>query len=660
MSVARQTLASTSDESLRAALDEADLRVLLAVLVQITGDRRWIEAPFRPVRDVRLIADPAAGLPTEVQERIREAAFELLRHGPVDPAIDEPDEDLFVEMMSVCLGEQVPREYVPMMLHEMGFRGTTTEPLEPAVPEGLAAIIIGAGVSGIAAAVRLGQLGVPYVVLEKNRDVGGTWFENRYPDCGVDTPNHFYSFSFAPEPDWNHYFSRREEIHGYLMRCVDEFGVRPNVRFGAAVTGARWDDDAQDWVVEVTSGAGADVMRAPILISAVGQLNRPRLPDIPGLDEFDGECFHSADWPDDIALRGKRVAVVGAGASSMQLVPRVAEEAEHLVVFQRSKQWVRPIDQYRSDVTDGIKWLMANVPFYLRWYRFTLAWRYGDGLHRTLKRDPSWPHPERSLNRTNERHRVELESYYAEQLLGHEDLLPKLVPAYPPYAKRMLIDNGWFTALKDERVELVTDTISRVESRGVVTADGTLYEADVLVLATGFHALDFLGEIDVVGRGGRRLRDRWGDDDARAYLGMTVPEFPNLFVLYGPNTNLAHGGSIIFHAECQVRYLTSLIRQLASSGGSSVEVRSDIHDAYNARVDAAHEHLVWTHPGVDIWYRNRRGRVVSNSPWRLVDYWNMTAEAALEEYLVETRPAIRRGVESDGVKATESRPRQQA
>jgi 4-hydroxyacetophenone monooxygenase len=632
VSVARPVPSAASDAALRVALEEADLRVLLAVLVHLTGERRWLEPPFQPWRDVRLIADPAAGLPPDVQDTVRTTAFKLLREGPPDPVIAEPDEELFIEMMSVCLGEQVPAEYVPMMLHEMGFRGTELEPLPQASAVGLSAVIIGAGISGIAAAARLGQLGVPYTVFEKNEDLGGTWFENRYPDCGVDTPNHFYSYSFAPEPSWDHYFSRREEIHAYLARCAAKFGVREHIRFGTTVAAAAWDEEAAEWVVDLSTPAGTEQVRASIVISAVGQLNRPRIPEIPGLDDFAGDWFHSARWPEGLDVHGRRVGVVGAGASAMQLVPRVAEDAEALVVFQRSKQWVRPIDQYRAEVTDGIKWLMRNVPFYLRWYRFTLAWRYGDGLHRTLKRDPSWPHPERSLNRSNDRHRAELAAYYEHQLDGRDDLLEKLLPRYPPYAKRMLIDNGWFAALKRSDVELVTDPIARVEPAGVVTADGKLHEVDLLVLATGFHAIDFVGEIDVRGREGRLLADRWGPDDARAYLGMTVPEFPNFFVLYGPNTNLAHGGSIIFHAECQVRYLVSLVRELAARGASSVEVREDVHDAYNASVDAAHEELVWTHPGVDTWYRNGSGRVVSNSPWRLVDYWRMTSKADLDEY----------------------------
>ena len=622
--------------ALRTALAEADIRVLLPVLVHLTGDRRWLEEPFRPVRDVRLFADPSGGLDEEVQATVREAVFERLRDGVLDPVLSEPPPELFLEMMSVCLGEQVSDEYVDMMYQEMGFRDREPIPL-PApsdnAAEQLTAVIIGAGVSGLAAAIRLGRSGVPFVVIEKNAEVGGTWFENRYPDCGVDTPNHFYSYSFAPEPDWSHYFSSREDIQAYLLRCVDEFDVRRHIRFETTVTSATWDEPVERWRISTASPSGDDELSANLLISAVGQLNRPKLPDLPGLKDFSGEVFHSARWPEDLVLEGKRVGVVGAGASAMQLVPRVAEQASALTIFQRSKQWVRPIDQYRAEVTDGIKWLMRRVPFYGAWYRFTLAWRYGDGLHRTLRRDPSWPHPERSLNRSNERHRQELATYVEKKLDGRPDLIAKVLPGYPPYAKRMLVDNGWFEALLRPNVELVTEPLEAVVPGGLRTADGIEHELDVLILATGFQATDLLGHLDVRGRGGRRLADQWGTDDARAYLGITVPGFPNLFLLYGPNTNLAHGGSIIFHAECQIRYVLALVRQMVEGGHRSVDVRQEVHDGYNVDVDAAHQELVWTHPGVDTWYRNRAGRIVSNSPWRLVEYWHRTAAADIDDYL---------------------------
>jgi 4-hydroxyacetophenone monooxygenase len=619
---------------LQAALAQADIRVLLMVVVHLTGDSRWLREPFLPKRDVRLIADPAAGLSSEVQEEIRTAAFVALSRRRVEPAIDRPDRSLLLKMMCVCLGEEVPEEYTLMMFQEMGFVPDLVPELgKPDVGEQLSAVVIGAGISGILAAIKLHAAGVAVTVLEKNKDIGGTWLENSYPDCGVDTPNHFYSYSFAPNSNWNHFFSLRAEIYAYLERCVDQFDIRKLITFGSTVDSAKWDDARQAWAVDYRSANGeSSSVSARFLISAVGQLNRPQRPPIVGLDEFKGPVFHSAHWRHDVDLRGRSVGVIGAGASAMQFVPRIAPLAERLTIFQRSKQWARPIGEYRSSVSEEVKWLIRHVPYYSAWMRFTLAWRYGDGLHRHLKKDPTWAHPERSVNQGNDRHRVELTEYISQELGYDAGLISKTLPSYPPYAKRMLIDNGWFRTLTRANVQLVAEPIVSATKDALLTADGRHHHLEVLILATGFEAKSILGHVAIVGKDGVSLSERWGVDDARAYLGMTVPGFPNLFVLYGPNTNLGHGGSIIFHAECQLRYILSLVEQMVNGRYGAVEVRSEVHDAYNAAVDAAHESMIWTHPGVDPWYRNRAGRVVSNSPWRLVDYWNMTVEARLNDY----------------------------
>ena len=541
-----------------------------------------------------------------------------------------------LEMMRFCLGENVAEEYVPMMLQEMEF---TPDPIPRScfdTDSALSVAIIGAGVSGIAAAIRCRQAGIPFEVFEKNRDVGGTWLENRYPDCGVDTPNHFYSYSFSPNDDWKHYFSLRDEIYRYIEDCVDKFDIRSSIRFEQTVTAAEWSEDSRTWVLYSRSSAGVpSTTQSRILISAVGQMNRPKYPEIDNLTDFTGQVFHSAEWPENVNLCGKAVGIVGVGASAMQFVPRLAEHSSFLTIFQRSTQWARPVGDYRKAVPDGVKWLIKNVPFYAPWLRFNLEWRYGDGLHRHLFKDESWPYPERALNAANDRHRAELTQYIRDELEQDEELISKVLPTYPPYAKRMLIDNGWYRTLRMPQVELTTDPIDHAFDSGIVTWDGTDHRLDVLILATGFRATNLLGHMDIAGRGGTRLKDRWGEDDPRAYLGMTVPKFPNFFILYGPNTNLAHGGSIIFHAECQVRYLMDLFEQMCSAGHLSVEICEEVHDRYNEAVDAAHERMVWTHPGVAPWYRNRQGRVVSNSPWRLVDYWHMTRHAHLEEFIID-------------------------
>lgn len=620
---------------IRAALDEADIRVLLMVLFHLSGDRRWLEQPFRPVRDIRLFADVGGGLSAELQQQVRAAAFAALRDGIPAAALGQPPEPLLVEMMSAFVGEAVPAEYAPLVLEEMGFSSRAVTPLAAAAqPQGFNVLIVGAGISGLCAAIQLEKLGIAYTVIEKNADVGGTWLENIYPDCRVDTPNHFYSYSFAPNHDWSRYFSPRDELYAYLKNCADQYAVRPHIRFNSQVETMVWDADEQIWRVGVRSADGAATLNANVVITAVGQLNRPQLPNIAGMDTFAGPLFHSARWPRDIDLSGKRVAVIGTGASAMQLVPRVAEQAAQLTIFQRSPQWAKPSPDYHREVGPGTRWLLHHLPFYAAWYRFGLFWRFGDGLHRSLYVDPDWPHPQRSLNRRNDRHRAELTEYIERELNGDAELIAKALPDYPPFGKRILVDNGWYRTLARDNVELVTAGIERITATGITLADGSEQAFDAIILATGFQAAGLLGDVSVRGRDGRTLAQAWGADNPRAYLGMTAPDFPNLFFLYGPNTNLGHGGSIIFHAECQVRYVLACLTRMLEDGAGSIECRSDIHDRYNDRVDAEHARMIWTHPGMQTYYRNAAGRVVTNSPWRLVDYWWMTRAPDLAEYHV--------------------------
>jgi 4-hydroxyacetophenone monooxygenase len=287
-------------------------------------------------------------------------------------------------------------------------------------------------------------------------------------------------------------------------------------------------------------------------------------------------------------------------------------------------------------VSHGERWLLENIPYYYPWYRFGLMWRFGDGLLPTVRRDPSWPHPERAMNYRNDRQRQQMTEYLLAQLEGRPDLVAKCLPDYPPYGKRILIDNGWYQALKRPNVELVTEAVDRIETDAVIAADGSRHEVDAIILATGFEAARMLGSMTVLGRSGQPLAEAWSDDDPRAYLGITVPDYPNLFVTYGPNTGLAHGGSLIFVIECQVRYITKLLRNMIERSVDRLEVRRDVHDRYIEKVDAEHAELVWTHPGMNNWYRNRRGRVFGPMPFRLVDYWRFTREPDLDDF--EARP----------------------
>jgi 4-hydroxyacetophenone monooxygenase len=327
------------------------------------------------------------------------------------------------------------------------------------------------------------------------------------------------------------------------------------------------------------------------------------------------------------------VAVIGTGASAFQLVPELAKRVARLSVFQRSPAWMIPNPVYHAAVSESKKWLLKHVPYYARWYRFLLFWPGSDGLLPSLVIDPSWPHPDRSVNALNEEQRRLFTDYLRSQVRDDPELLENVIPSYPPFGKRMLQDNGsWLAALKRDNVDLVTEPIAAITPSGVRCADGTEYPVDVIVLATGFHANRFLWPMEIVGRDGVRLRERWGDEP-RAYLGITVPGFPNFFCLYGPGTNLAHAGSIIFHSECQVRYAMGCLEALLRHDAArTIECRQDVFDAYNARFDARHATLVWSHPGMTSWYKNAAGRVVNTSPWLLVEYWGWTKRPDLSDY----------------------------
>ena len=624
-------------DRLSQAVEEADLRVLLMVIFHLTGDRRWFSDPYLPKRDVNLIADEDAGLSEEARAEIRGKAVELLSSPGLAPAVDDPGDELMVEMMSRCLGEAVPPEYALMMREEMGLcsRQVDWRDEKPThVRDHLPVVIVGAGASGIALAANLEKLGVSYTILEKNDEVGGTWYENTYPGCGVDTPNHAYSFSFGTRYRWSRYFAPRDELQDYLVRSAEEAGIRAKTRFATRVVKTDWDEAACCWRVLAEGPDGSEEIQAMAVVSAIGQLSLPSVPHIEGADTFDGPIFHTAEWPDGLELAGKRVAIIGTGASSMQIVPTVVDEVASFTVYQRNAQWARPIPRYHDPIGDGAQWLLEKVPYYAAWFRFTMLWRYGDGLLPTLKKDPNWEHPERSLNRANDRHRIQMTEHMEEELAGRPDLLAKCLPTYPPYGKRILLDNGWFAAITKPNVELVTDDIVRIDPSGVVTTDGQLREADIVVLATGFKVSLMTARLNVTGREGRKLTDVWADDNPSAHLGITVPGFPNLFTMQGPNSGLGHGGSAIFQAECQARYIAGCLARMIEDGIDAIDVQQDVHDEYVRRVDAEHEGMIWTHPGMSTYYRNAGGRVVSVMPWRLVDYWSMTHEPDFSEFLV--------------------------
>ncbi len=633
-----------NNTDLRNALEDVNLPNLLAVVACITGDDYWLQDKFAPAPieapDGSMFPDDSGRYSDEIAAEIKAAAVQViseLRDGrrPMPPA---PDQARLQQLMSFTVAEPVDDGYAAMLMEETRFRDRDDQwkaQLQQAVAAGRAedflVVIIGAGMSGLGTAAKLQAAGIPYVVLEKNDAVGGTWYENTYPDCGVDTPNHYYSYSFNRNPNWSGYFSKRDELFAYFDNCADEFDVRGNIRFNTEVRRAAYDNKTNKWTVDIQTGDDAEQISANVVISAVGQLNRPSMPDIPGLQDFAGESWHSARWRGDVDLSGKRVAVIGTGCSCVQLLPKTAAVADRALVFQRTPHWVSPARDYYRPVEQGQLWALNHIPFYAEFHRARMIWSFGDRVWPAVVADPDWQQSGLSMNETNHGMREALTEFIKEGLGEKTHYVEKCVPDFPVWGKRLIVDNGWYPTLARDNVDLITDPIKRIVAAGIEMQDGTVHEVDVLILATGFHTNQFLWPMDIIGKNGQTLEAIWGDA-ANAYKGVSVPDFPNMYCLYGPNTNIVHGGSIIYQVECQIHYVMQCITAMLEKRLDALEVRAEANKTYNEEVQAISRTLAWGHPNVESWYKNSAGQVVNNSPFSLQKYWQVTHELDLADY----------------------------
>jgi len=630
---------SDDDATIAAMLEDVSIPTLVLSMVHMTGDPSWIRGPVRPLG---LFLNEIQGyLPEEQKAGIRAQALAAIiafrDGGCVLP--EPPGEALIKEMMAWLVCEPVPDEYVPMMLEEMELDGgdpravVTTSAADARAA--MHVLVIGAGESGVLAGIRLRQAGIPFTIIEKNAGVGGTWWENSYPGCRVDVGNHFYCYSFEPSDHWSEYFAQQPEIQAYFEDVARRHELMGHIRFGTEVLKSTWDERAGVWHVEVCTPSGdVETIDARAVITAVGQLNRPKYPDIPGLDRFEGPMFHSARWDHSVDCAGKRVAVIGAGASGFQIVPTIAPEVAQLTVFQRTAQWMFPNTNYHEKVPPGMTWAIRHLPFYGRWYRFLLFWPGTDGSLAASRIDPDWPNQELSVNASNEFARQMFTDWINSQVGDDPALLEKVIPDYPPTGKRTLQDNGsWLGALKRDNVELVREAIDHVDATGIVTASGARYDADIIVLATGFMMSKALFPMEFYGRDGQSLNAFWADRPS-AYLGVTVPGFPNLFMIYGPSTHLNHGGSLIFHSECQMRYIGAALDLLAGTGKTAMEPRPGLYESYHARQQEEIRKLVWSSPAIKhTHFRNDAGEIHTVSPFRLVDYWTWTRTVNPDDFV---------------------------
>jgi cation diffusion facilitator CzcD-associated flavoprotein CzcO len=465
--------------------------------------------------------------------------------------------------------------------------------------------IVGAGFGGLGTAIRLKEQGLDnFVVIERDDEVGGTWWANSYPGCQCDIPSNLYSFSFAPNPDWDRAYPMRDQILQYLRDCADRFGVRPHVRLGCELTGARWVGERQHWEIETSTGP----LKARILIIAPGLLSEPFTPALPGLDRFQGNAFHTAEWDHSDDLTGKRVAVLGTGASAIQVVPEIQPLVTRLHVFQRTPPWIIPHPDF--EVGEGMRELYRRVPPLQRLSRAAF-WTVIESMAIGITRDRRWARWQEPNARLHLRRQVR-----------DPGLRARLTPDYAIFCKRILLSSRWYPAIQEPNAELVSSGVHELREHSIVDGDGVEREIDTLILATGFKPAELPIAERIHGREGRSLADIW-DGSPEAYLGTTVSGFPNFLFIYGPNLNTGHS-SVVYMLESQIAYVLDALATMRRTGAAEFDVHAEVQAAYNDELQERMAQTVWNRGGCGSWYFDRNGRNSIQWPGYTFEYRRRT------------------------------------
>ncbi|WP_024442276.1 MULTISPECIES: NAD(P)-binding domain-containing protein [unclassified Mycobacterium] len=620
---------------LRSYLRQADAGVLVAVLAQLTGDPAVVD---RFAEKISFEPDPPEQIGVtddETREALVEAVMIALDQPRPAGALPIDDPALFARIAPLALGTEVAGEYVGLLLEQGGFH--PSQPVLPRtaeLPTDFKVVIIGAGIAGMAAALECADAGISYEIIDRNDEVGGTWYTAVYPGIGVDTPSAYYSLSRDINAGWSSYYPQGAEYQKYLESVATQNNLRDHTRFSTEVEALWWDEDRQLWQIHAVGRDGTrDVSYANVVIPAVGYLNRPRWPELACRESFAGVSIHSAEWDPDLDLRGKKVAIIGAGCTAVQIVDACVGEVEHLTVFQRQPHWVAPRKRLTDDVPEYRRWLNTHIPFYANWNRLKSFWGTADNNYPVIVRDPEWAAHHLSISPANDvLLRMCLD--YIDRMFGAgSDLAKKVTPDFAPYGKRIIRDpGGYYAALTKPHVDVEASEPARVNERGIVTQDGRQIDLDVIIYATGYY-LDFLSTVDIRGRGGIKLRDVWGDSPS-AYRGGMVPGFPNMFISSAPNYSPGHGGGHNFGVEVMVHYVMECLQLMAQRGVPTIEVTPEAFESYVGEIDRAMADTVWCHtPTAHTYYRSGGGRIVTAFPFRLIEVWQ-SHRAPIEEDLI--------------------------
>jgi len=601
------------------AVNKGDLNAIRLALCQLTSDPELLDLPPVPTLDEaarKVIVDKATAW--------------LMNHaGP--RRLAEPPRDELRQLMQLAAGETLNDVEFDFRREIPAFTdfpwATVWGERRPTVPPGFSVAVVGAGFSGIAMAVQLQLLDIPYVVLEKQGEIGGTWSQNRYPDVRVDTISLGYEFSFEKDYRWSEYFARGEEVRKYLQSIAEKYGVTPNVRLNTEIEMAEFDEQTSNWRLTVKTPDGQDTVTANILVTGMGTFANARKPDFESQEDFRGKIIVPSRWPEELSLEGARVAIVGNGSTGVQLLAPIADVADHVTVFQRTPQWIAPRPLYGQPIEPEVHWLCDNLPGYWNWQRYI----YNSalfGAYDLLLTDEGWVAKGGLVNEKNDKLRDDLLTYLSREVRGRDDLMQELVPDYAPFSRRPVVDNGWYEALTRPHVSLVTESINRLEPNGIRTSDGRLHEVDVIVAALGFEVVQYLKPATIKGAGGKDLHETWERDGPRAYLGMMVPDFPNMFMLYGPNAQgLPSGHQLPAMFVIWASYVAKCIGKLLTDQKTRVEVTEEAFEAYNQRLDAQAAKLIFMDkrgaPDKNYYVNQKHNRLQVNAPWWGPDFHRM-------------------------------------
>jgi 4-hydroxyacetophenone monooxygenase len=625
--------------------DAAHPVALLMCTAHLTGDLGLLRDEWKPAM---MMGVPDGGYSTERRAEIVGACHAALaRTG--EWACGEPGYELLARAVVWSMGPAFAA-YVPLLADGLCF-SPGSDPDKPrwrrtsvgGADRDFQVAVIGAGESGLLLAHRLRQSGVAVVVLEKNADVGGTWYENTYPGCRVDLTSQAYQYSDYPMR-WDDYYSTQPAVLKYLKAFARDNDLYVDIEFNSEVVSSRWDSSRAKWVLQVRRGERVREVVADVAVGAVGQLNQPYIPDISGIETFTGDAFHSCRWDHSLDLTGKRVGVIGSGASAVQLVPEIAGSAAEVSVFARTMPWLVPTPNLRKAVGDDEQWLLDNLPHYRAWYRATEFLATVEGNLDAVAVDPHYPPTERAVSAVNDQVRALMQQWIDVQTETDPELRAAAAPGGPFGAKRWIADDGtWLSTLRRPNVRLIREPIKEASPSGLRCVGGESHDLDVLVYATGYRAAEFLSPMRIEGRDGRDLRGQWAGDNATAYLGACVPGFPNFFTLYGPNTGIVvHGVSVFFMSECAVRYVVDAIKLLLESGGSSLEIRESVLAAYQRRIDEASSNRAWGFSAVNSWYKNSAGRSTQNWPLTTFEFWQRTRQVDADDFIFTPLPTAKR------------------